>query len=119
MIRRWGVKGALQRIESKDSPAALYNMQTMIEAGRPDLLWEEIVLQNPSLFDADAVQAIYDFACNHFPRFGITPTNPFSKTLQGGRERLDTPRFVFPHALDRLQVQRRVRAPRRERIERN
>jgi len=79
MIKRWGVNGALQHIESKDSPAALHNMQTMIEAGRPDLLWEEIVLQNPTLFDAEAVLAIYDFACNHFPRFGITPTIPFSK----------------------------------------
>jgi len=77
MIKRWGVKGALERIESKDSVNAIRNMQTIIEAGRSDLLWEEIVLRNPEHFDPRAVRAIYEFACEHFARFGITPTDPF------------------------------------------
>jgi hypothetical protein len=76
MIKRWGVKGALERIESKDSERALFNMQVVIRAGRPDLLWEEIVLRNAQHFDPHAVNAIYAFALKHFGQYGLTPTNP-------------------------------------------
>jgi hypothetical protein len=78
MIKRWGVKGALERIESKDSDRALFNMRVVIQAGRPDLLWEEIVLRNAKHFDPRAVTAIYKFAVEHFRKYGLTPTNPFT-----------------------------------------